>query len=145
VVASEKQPAQDTTSTTGEAGISDPVTKTLPDSDVSGTGTDPGVSPGPTRRSSQLGATGDGTRRLIILGGLVLLIGAVVVAFTGRDEPVAVAPSAPPAPGRPRRGRRPGEIDGWEDGIPLAPGKRELARRQAGLSAWSSLDGEPGA
>ena len=135
------QPAQETTSTTAGAGTSEPVTKSLPDRDVGGTVTDRGgTSPGPARQSNKLGETGDGTRRLIILGGVALLIGAVVVAFTGRDEPKPVA--ATPAPVR-RRGRPRRELDGWEEGVPLAPGKRELARRRAGLSAYSNLDGEP--
>jgi hypothetical protein len=142
VVAAETQPAQDTTSTTAAPGASDPVTKTLPDSDVGGTVTDRGGSPAPARRSQRLGETGDGTRRLIILGGVALLIGAVVVAFTGRDEPQTRAVAAGPPRGGAVRRR---ELDGWEDGVPLAPGKRELARRRAGLSAYSYSDGEPGA
>jgi hypothetical protein len=76
---------------------------------------------------------------------VALLIGAVVVAFTGGDEPAPV--TAGPAPGGPgvsrRRGRPRRELDGWEVGVPLAPGKRELARRRAGVSAYSSLDGGP--
>jgi hypothetical protein len=164
-VAASETPGQATTSSTAEAGTSEPVTKSLP-SDVGGTQVDPGGT-SPARGSNRLGDTGDGTRRLIILGGVALLVGAVVVAFTGRDEPLPVgAAMAGPAPGGPvrrrrsmllaghphipslfgRRPRTPGqrrEIGGWEDGVPLAPGKRELARRRAGVSAYSYLDGEP--
>jgi len=99
-------------------------------------------------RSRQLGQTGDGTRRLIILGGIVLLAGALVVAFAGREHPVLLAaPALPPGPAR-RRPRPRREIDGWEDGIPLAPVKRELARHRLGISGDSYdsySDGEPGA
>ena len=104
----------------------------------------------PARGSNRLGDTGDGTRRLIILGGVALLIGAVIVAFTGRDEPPPVRTPAvgavrrrraKPSGDHPRTPRR-REIDGWEDGVPLAPAKRELARRRAGVSAYSHLDGE---
>jgi len=99
-------------------------------------------------RPRQLGQTGDGTRRLIILGGIVLLVGALVVAFAGREHPVLLAaPALPPGPAR-RRPRPRREIDGWEDGIPLAPVKRELARNRLGISADpydSYYDGEPGA
>jgi len=155
VAAAETQPAQVTTTSTAEAGTSEPVTKTLPDSDVGGNQVDPGGT-GPARVSNRLGDTGDGTRRLMILGGVALLIGAVIVAFTGRDEPLPVGAAAigaaPGGPvrrrraklsgGRPRTsGRR--EVHGWEDGVPLAPGKRELARRRAGVSVYSTLDGEP--
>jgi hypothetical protein len=141
VPAAETQPAQATTSTTGDAGISEPVTKSLPN-DVGGTETDRGVTPGPARGGRQLGQTGDGTRRLILLGGVALLLGAVVVAFTGRDRPDlgAIPPAGPP--GRRPRPRR--ELDGWEDGIPMAPAKRELTRHLLGISA-EPLDDEPGA
>jgi hypothetical protein len=97
----------------------------LPDSDVSGTETGRGPATA-TRR--QLGVTGDATRRLIILGGVAMLIGAVVIAFTGREEPAPLPTS--------------------ESGVPLNPGKRELARRRAGVStvgvsAESWFGGEP--
>jgi hypothetical protein len=152
--AAETQPAQVTTTSTAEAGTSEPVTKTLPDSDVGGTQVDPGGT-GPARGSNRLGDTGDGTGRLMILGGVALLIGAVIVAFTGRDEPLPVGAAAiGAAPGGPVRrrailsagrlrtsGRR--GIHGWEDGVPLAPGKRELARRRAGVSVYPNLDGGP--
>ena len=99
-------------------------------------------------RSRQLGQTGDGTRRLIILGGIVLLVGALVVAFAGREHPMLLAaPALPPGPAR-RQPRPRREIDGWEDGIPLAPVKRELARHRLGISGDpydSYSDGEPGA
>jgi hypothetical protein len=149
-VAAETQPAGATTSTTAEAGTSDPVTKTLPDSNAGNTGSDPGVSPAPTRRNGQLGETGDATRRLIILGGVALLVGAVVVAFTGRDEPRPATAgglgSALATPAPRRRTRRARRADGWENGVPLNPTKRELARRRAGISAYSYdsyLDGGP--
>jgi hypothetical protein len=141
VVASETQPAGATTSTS-EAGTSEPVTKTLPDTEVNTT--DPGITPAPARRSARLGETGDGTGRLIILGGVALLVGAVVVAFTGRDEPRPTASGAAPAgPAARRRRRRAWGIDGWEDGVPLNPSRREQARRKAGVSAYSYLDGAP--
>jgi hypothetical protein len=122
---------------------------------VGGTEVDQGRT-SPARGSNRLGDTGDGTRRLIILGGVALLIGAVIVAFTGRDEPPPVRTpavgSTPSGPVRRRRAKPSGEhprtprrreIDGWEDGVPLAPAKRELARRRAGVSAYSYLDGGP--
>jgi hypothetical protein len=143
VVAAETQPAQETTTTTADAGLSDPVTKSLP-SDVGGTETDPGVTPGPARSSKQLGQTGDGTRRLILLGGVAMLLGAVVIAFTGRDAPRPVAVGATSVGPARRRSRSRREIHGWEDGIPIAPTKRELARRRLGISA-EQLDDEPGA
>ncbi|HYT39874.1 MAG TPA: hypothetical protein VEN99_10205, partial [Acidimicrobiia bacterium] len=135
-----------TTSTTAGAGVSEPATS--PPADAGATETDRGVTPAPARHGNQLGQTGDGTRRLVILGGVALLVGAVVIAFTGRDEPLpaAVGPAAigVRSAGR-RRDRRRREIDGWEDGVPLAPGKRELARRRAGVgvSAYPGPDGGP--
>jgi hypothetical protein len=78
---------------------------------------------------------------------MALLAGAVVVGFTGRDGPLLAAAAALPAgPARRRPLRRAHrELDGWEDGIPLAPAKRELARSKLGFSAGSYYDGEPGA
>jgi hypothetical protein len=80
---------------------------------------------------------------------VALLIGAMVVAFTGREGPILAAAAAlPVGPGR-RRPRPRRELDGWEDGVPLAPAKRELARSRLGLSADpydpydSYFDGEP--
>jgi hypothetical protein len=71
------------------------------------------------------------------------LLGALVVAFTGRERPSAQAAlPAGPAVRRPRPRR---ELDGWEDGVPLAPAKRELARHRLGISAGGLPDGEPGA
>ena len=98
-----------------------------------------GDSPAPARRSgAQLGQTGDGTRRLLLLGGVAMLLGAVVIAFTGRDRPRPVyARSAPAGPAYHPHPRR--ELDGWEQGVPLAPVKREMARQRLGLS-----DGYPG-
>jgi hypothetical protein len=144
VVASETQP-EDTTDITADAGFSDPLTTMLPDSDVGGTDLDRGNSPAPARRSAQLGQTGDGTRRLILLGGVALLLGAVVVALTGRDQPrPAFTGSVPAGPARRPRPRR--ELDGWEQRVPLAPAKRELARQRLGISGGYGLpDDEPGA
>jgi hypothetical protein len=116
---------------------------------VSGTETGRGA---PTTRR-QLSTTGDSTRRLIILGGVAMLIGAVVIAFTGREEPLPLPSSAPagsptdpavvaPAPVRRRRRNRAG-LGSWEHGVPLNPSKRELARRRAGVSAYSYFGGEP--
>jgi hypothetical protein len=141
VAGADTQPAQATTSTTADSGIVNPVPK-LPDSEVGGTVTDP--TPAPARSSQQLSQTGDGTRRLMILGGVALLLGALVIAFTGRDRPLPLVlgstAAAGPARRRPRSRR---ELDGWEDGVPLAPAKRELARHRLGISA-SPLDDEPG-
>jgi hypothetical protein len=144
-VAAERQPAQETTSTTADPALSEPVTKSLP-SDVGGTETDRGVTPAPARSGKQLGQTGDGTRRLILLGGVAMLLGAVVVAFAGRETPRPVTlGSTPVGPARRRAGPRSRrEIDGWEDGIPMAPAKRELARHRLGISA-EQLDDGPGA
>jgi hypothetical protein len=140
VAGADTQPAQETTSTTADSGIVNPVPK-LPDSEVGGTETD--RTPAPARSSGQLSRTGDGTRRLMILGGVALLIGALVIAFTGRDRPLPlVLGSTAAAPGR-RRPRSRRELDGWEDGVPLAPAKREMARHRLGISA-SPLDDEPG-
>jgi hypothetical protein len=145
VAANDAQPALETTSTTADPAASDPATRT-PDSDVGGTVTDRGVTPAPARTSRQLGQTGDSTRRLVVLGGVALLVGAVVIAFSGRDAPRPLpalgAAAVGPAAGRRPKPRR--ELDGWEDGIPLAPGKRQLARHRLGISA-SPLDDEPGA
>ncbi|HTC82442.1 MAG TPA: hypothetical protein VK848_12985, partial [Acidimicrobiia bacterium] len=130
----ETQPAAATTSSTAEAGTSQPFTKSLPGSDVGGTGTDRGTSPAPGRR--QLSETGDGTRRLIILGGVAMLVGAVVIAFTGRDEPgagaLALGPAALAAPVR--RRKPPRGVAGWGEAVPLNHTKRELARRRAGVA-----------
>jgi hypothetical protein len=143
VGSADTQPAQETTSTTGDPGMVNPGTR-LPDSEVGGTETDRGGTPAPARSSQQLSQTGDGTRRLMILGGVALLIGALVIAFTGRDRPLPLALGSAAAVGPARRRPRPRrELDGWEDGIPLAPAKRELARHRLGLSA-APLDDEPG-
>jgi hypothetical protein len=71
-----------------------------------------------------------------------MLLGAAVIGFSSRDDeaarPAATAPSALAAAAAARRRRnRPGqgELFGWEDGVPLNPGRRELARRRAGLTA----------
>jgi hypothetical protein len=146
VTVAETQPAEGTTGTTADAGVSDPVvTKWPPDTDVSGTEQERGDSPAPARRSAQLGETGDGTHRLILLGGVAMLLGAVVVAFTGRDRPRPdSADSVPAGPAYRPRPRR--ELDGWEEGVPLAPAKRELARHRLGISAGYGLPGDgPGA
>ncbi len=119
IVVTETQPAQATSSTTATAAEGG--TATSPDSEVRGANQVQEEAPAPTsRRSRQLGQTGDGTRRLILFGGVALLLGAVVVGFTGRDGPILAAAAALPAgPVRRRRPRR--ELDGWEDGVPLAP------------------------
>ncbi|HVW32491.1 MAG TPA: hypothetical protein VHL53_08135, partial [Acidimicrobiia bacterium] len=111
------------------------------DTDVSGAEVNqdpaPAPTPAPARKAARLGDTGDSTRRLVILGGVALLIGALVVAFSGRDEA--------PVGGAVRR-RGPGRVyglEGWEHGVPLNPGTRERARRKAGLSGdYSHLDDE---
>ena len=143
VVPAQSQPNGPTTGArAASGGVSDPATATAPAAEVSGTGTEQ-VDPGATRHSQKLPRTGDGTRRLILFGGFALLMGAVVVAFSGRENP-ALATTAIPA-GPPRRRARPRrELDGWEDGVPLAPAKRELARNRLGLSADPYYDGEPG-
>jgi hypothetical protein len=77
---------------------------------------------------------------------VALLLGAVVVGFTGRDGPILAAAAALPAGPSLRRTKPRRELDGWEDGVPLAPVKRELARQRLGLSADASYyDDEPGA
>ena len=70
-----------------------------------------------------------------------MLLGAIVIGFSSRDSaPAAATPAAPPVPAaaaaRRRRNKpRRGELFGWDDGVPLNPGGRELARRRAGLTA----------
>src|SRR5205823_5580511 len=44
-----------------------------------------------THRDQQTSSRGGATPRLLLLGGLAMLVGAVVVAFNGRDEPAAGA------------------------------------------------------
>jgi hypothetical protein len=145
VAPAETEPTREGTGTVSEGGVSDPVTDSLLDPGVSGTELERGESPAPVRRSQQLSQTGDGTRRLVLVGGAALLLGALVVAFAGRDRPAIQVAGVPvgPAVRRPRRPRR--ELDGWEDGVPLAPAKRELARQRLGISACGLPDDEPGA
>jgi hypothetical protein len=128
------QPSQPTGSPAAAGGNSEPATEPSPASEVSGAETERRDA-GAARRSRQLGQTGDGTRRLIIFGGVAMLLGAVVVAFTGRERPALAVAAAPVGPARRPRPRK--EIDGWEAGIPLAPTKRELARNRLGISADS--------
>jgi hypothetical protein len=145
IVVTETQPAQQTTSSTATAAEGG--TATSPDSEVRGANQVQEEAPAPAaRRSRQLGQTGDGTRRLILFGGVALLIGAVVVGFTGRDGPILAAAATLPAGPVRRRMQPRRELDGWEDGVPLAPTKRELARQRLGLSSdvWY-YDDEPGA
>ncbi|HET9771391.1 MAG TPA: hypothetical protein VFS16_10915 [Acidimicrobiia bacterium] len=146
VAPADTEPEREGSGTVSEAGVSDPETNPQVDPSVGGAGLDRGESPAaPARRSRQLGQTGDGTRRLVLLGGVTLLLGALVVAFTGRDRPEAETGGQPAGPGR-RRPRPRRELDGWEDGVPLAPAKRELARHRLGISASGRAgDGLPGA
>jgi hypothetical protein len=141
----ESQPAEATTSSTVDPGTATGgATAGSPGSEVRSANQVLDESPAaPVRRSRQLGETGDGTRRLVIFGGFALLVGAVVVAFTGRERSVALAAAVPSGPARRPRPRK--ELDGWEDGIPLAPVKRELARHRLGISAGPYYDDEPGA
>ena len=110
---------------------------TLPaDSDVGGTELDRGDSPapGPPQRP-QLGQTGDGTRRLSSSGGVAMLARRRRRGLH-RPGPAPGRPSpAQPPPGRPHRPRPRRELDGWEESVPLAPAKRELARHRLGMSA----------
>ncbi len=145
VVPADTEPAREGSGTVSEAGVSDPVTNSLVDPSVGGAELDRGQNPVPARRSQELGQTGDGTRRLVLLGGVALLLGALVVAFTGRDRPEPQMAARPAGPAR-RRPRSRRELDGWEDGVPLAPAKRELARHRLGFSASGRPgDGPPGA
>jgi hypothetical protein len=147
IVVTETQPAQQTTSSTAAAATADGDTATSPDSEVRGANQVQEEAPAPAaRRSRQLGQTGDGTRRLILFGGVALLIGAFVVGLTGRDGPILAAAATLPAGPVRRRIKPRRELDGWEDGVPLAPTKRELARQRLGLSSdvWYYDDG-PGA
>jgi hypothetical protein len=132
VVAAESQPGQPTSSSTAVAATAEPATAAESSGGVSGTETERGGA-SPARHSRQLGQTGDGTRRLIIFGGVALLLGAMVVGFTGREGPTLVAAASLPV-GPARRPQPRKEIDGWEDGIPLAPTKRELARNRLGIA-----------
>jgi hypothetical protein len=149
VAPAESVPGGETTTSSVAPAAADPGgTADAPGTEVRSANQTSEESPAAAVRSRQLSQTGDGTRRLIILGGIVLLIGAVVVAFAGREHPMLLAaPALPPGPAR-RRPRPRREIDGWEDGIPLAPVKRELARHRLGISGDpydSYSDGEPGA
>jgi hypothetical protein len=146
VAVTETQPAQQTTSSTAAATAAGGAAEPSSGSEVRSGNQVQGEAPAPvTRRARQLGQTGDGTRRLILFGGVALLLGAVVVGFTGREGPVLAAAALPAGPAR-RRVRPRRELDGWEDGVPLAPAKREIARQRLGLSAdvWC-YDDEPGA
>jgi hypothetical protein len=135
VATAESQPSQPAATPGAAGGTAEPATGPAPASEVSGAEAERRDA-GAARRSRQLGQTGDGTRRLIIFGGVAMLLGAVVVGFTGREGPVLAAASVPIRPAR-RSPRPRKEIDGWEDGIPLAPAKRELARNRLGISADS--------
>ncbi|HYH49139.1 MAG TPA: hypothetical protein VEG38_06290 [Acidimicrobiia bacterium] len=139
--------ATTSTTTAAAAGTADGAA-TSPDTEVRGANAVQEESPAPaSRRSQQLSQTGDSTRRLLLFGGVVLLIGAVVVGFTGRDGPLLAAVATLPAGPARRRSPRPRtrrELDGWEDGIPLAPAKRELARSKLGFSAGNYYDDVPG-
>jgi hypothetical protein len=131
------QSAGNPAAATGASGgvSSDPAAEPSPGSDVSGAGSERSGAGAASRHGQELVVTGDATRRLMLFGGVALLLGAVVVAFTGRERQRLVAASLPVGPAR-----RPGprkEIDGWEDGVPLAPAKRELARNRLGISADS--------
>ena len=139
VAPAESQRSVPTSSPAAAAGTSDPATATEPGSEVSGTETERGDTA--ARSSQELVKTGDATRRLIIFGGVALLMGAVVVAFTGREGPVLAAAAALPV-GPALRPRPRKELDGWEDGVPLAPAKRELARNRLGISVSSYYDDE---
>jgi len=130
----QSQPSQPGGGPAAAAGNSEPVTEPAPASSVSGAGSERGEA-GAVRQSRQLGATGDGTRRLMLFGGVALLLGAVVVAFTGRERPALAVTAVPVGPARRSRPRK--ELDGWEDGVPLAPAKRELARNRLGIGADS--------
>jgi hypothetical protein len=123
--------------------VSDPDPATDPGAEVSGTETERGAA-GAAGSTRELVRTGDATRRLILFGGVALLMGAVVVAFTGRDTPMLAAAPLPAGPARRRPPRPRRELDGWEDGVPLAPAKRELARNRLGITAESYYDDEPG-
>lgn len=141
IVVTETQPAAQTTSSTAADGATDPSAEVRNANQVQE------EAPAPVaRKARQLGQTGDGTRRLILFGGVALLLGAVVVGFTGRDGPILAAAAAQPAGPVRRRAKPRRELDGWENGVPLAPTKRELARQRLGLSAavWY-YDDEPGA
>ena len=141
IVVTETQPAAQTTSSTAADGATDPSAEVRKANQVQE------EAPAPVaRKARQLGQTGDGTRRLILFGGVALLLGAVVVGFTGRDGPILAAAAAQPAGPVRRRAKPRRELDGWEESVPLAPAKRELARQRLGLSAavWY-YDDEPGA
>jgi len=159
VFAPDLRQTQGTTNSTADPGAAGgtPAPEPAPGSDVSSTETGRGSTTNPARAAHQLGETGDGTRRLIILGGIAMLLGAVVIGFSSRDEPRAATPTvsaAVAAAAARRRQNRPrrGELFGWDESVPLNPGRREVARRRAGLtadyaefSAGSSFDDEPGA
>ena len=126
------QPAANPATAAGSGGVSsEPATEPAPASEVGGAETERG-SAGAAERGGELVFTGDGTRRLMLFGGVAMLLGAVVIAFTGRERQRLVAATLPVGPARNPRPRK--EIDGWEDGIPLAPAKRELARNRLGIS-----------
>jgi len=134
VATAKSQPSQPNGSPAAAGGNSEPVTEPSPASEVSGAGSERREA-GAARQGRQLGATGDGTRRLMLFGGVALLLGAVVVAFTGRERPALAVAAVPVGPARRSRPRK--DLDGWEDGVPLAPVKRELARNRLGIGADS--------
>jgi hypothetical protein len=145
IVVTETQPVQTTSSTGVAAGAADSGTETSPAAEVRSADQVESERPSPPRQSRQLGQTGDGTRRLIIFGGVALLLGAVVVGFTARDGgPALLAAASMPAGPVRRRSRPRRELDGWEGGIPLSPTKRELARARLGISAGNYSDDELG-
>jgi hypothetical protein len=94
------------------------------------------ASPANRRPARSLGRTGAPTGPLLMLGAGTLLLGALAIAF-GQPRPVRVTAGCSPgtAPGRraqlARQGRRVRRtLPGWESGIPLAPERREQARRR---------------
>jgi hypothetical protein len=115
-----------------------------------------GAAAAPTRRSAQLSMTGSGTRTLLFLAGIALLLGAMAVAL-GEPGPLRTArataggiegakPRSKVKAARTRRLRR--TIRGWESGVPLAPTRRAAKRarlERRGRLEISLPGDEPGA
>jgi hypothetical protein len=143
----ETQPGQPATSTPPAEPVSPgpaPAAPAAADTGDTGADHDPGAGPVPVRRTGQRREPGGATRRFIVFGGVALLVGAAGVGFTGWGKPRPAAAELTPLGAVRPRGRARGGLERWDDGIPLAPGKRELARRRAGLSRSRYLDDLPG-
>jgi hypothetical protein len=73
------------------------------------------------RPSGVLGMTGSATRTMLMMAGVIMLLGALIIAF-GESMTRARGPLP-----------RHTVAAAWGESVPLAPSKREKARRRAGI------------